>query len=245
MAFLCERDVELPSMHALPEFMHSYQDYTGINSAKIRELVRWHDRSFTKMIKQFMFIDDKIFVMEQDLLKLEPFLRRDYHCPDPLLQRATVELYKKLKKRHSVCKSFEKGLHYRFSDNVNAFGMSTTSMFERAKQVCSWKECANCGIDVTDCLKYCGRCKVSCYCSRACQSQHWKQGHKRFCVPVAEQKVERLSEVDSSTKCAVCLENYTSEMKTLKCGHVLHETCVWLVEMFCNAKACPICRASL
>ena len=31
-------------------------------------------------------------------------------------------------------------------------------------------------------LKACNRCRSVWYCSRECQTQHWKQGHKSDCV---------------------------------------------------------------
>ena len=31
-------------------------------------------------------------------------------------------------------------------------------------------------------LKACTRCKVTHYCGRACQTTHWRAGHKQFCV---------------------------------------------------------------
>lgn len=48
--------------------------------------------------------------------------------------------------------------------------------------------CASCnatmakGID----LKSCARCKVTYYCSRECQKNHWKAGHKLVCRPATE-----------------------------------------------------------
>lgn len=245
VSFLCERDVHLPSIHALPELLHSYRDYAGINSVKIKELVRWHDRCFTQMVKQFTFVNRRNIIVEQKLIHLQNQFRQIRYDPKSALQRVIIDDHKTIVNQLEGYHLCVKKINCRLSNNLNAFGMSTTSMFDRAKEVCTLKECANCGIDVTDCPKQCGRCKLPHYCSRACQGQHWKQGHNRFCVPVAEQRVERLPEVDDSTNCAVCLEKYTSEMKTLKCGHVLHETCLWLVEMFCDAKVCPICRASL
>ena len=51
------------------------------------------------------------------------------------------------------------------------------------------KECANClapdgqhGVA----LKACIRCKAAFYCGRACQTAHWRAGHKQFCVTPGE-----------------------------------------------------------
>ena len=45
----------------------------------------------------------------------------------------------------------------------------------------SGSSCEQCGAEVQD-LKRCGRCFVAKYCSRACQTTHWKTGgHKSSC----------------------------------------------------------------
>ena len=42
------------------------------------------------------------------------------------------------------------------------------------------KKCACC--QRVDCsMNVCGQCKLVAYCSKACQKQHWKQGHKANC----------------------------------------------------------------
>jgi hypothetical protein len=53
------------------------------------------------------------------------------------------------------------------------------------------RECANClapegqhGIG----LKACTRCKLTHYCGRACQSAHWKAGHKQQCLTPEERR---------------------------------------------------------
>lgn len=33
-------------------------------------------------------------------------------------------------------------------------------------------------------FKKCSRCKQACYCSKECQLQHWKNGHKKECKAV-------------------------------------------------------------
>ena len=40
--------------------------------------------------------------------------------------------------------------------------------------------CECCGVEGAD--KRCGRCRESWYCSAACQTRHWKEGHKTKCV---------------------------------------------------------------
>ena len=45
-----------------------------------------------------------------------------------------------------------------------------------------WKrECANCGSREKEHLKACARCKSFHYCSKKCQVEHWKAGHKVDC----------------------------------------------------------------
>ena len=87
------------------------------------------------------------------------------------------------------------------------------------------KECANClapegGHGIT--LKACTRCKATHYCGRACQTAHWKGGHKRFCVTPEERAPQPVltplaplwapSELEKSqpVKCAICLDPLSS-----------------------------------
>ena len=45
------------------------------------------------------------------------------------------------------------------------------------------KECAYClGVALKECI----RCKAAFYCGRACQTAHWREGHKQFCVTPGE-----------------------------------------------------------
>ena len=46
------------------------------------------------------------------------------------------------------------------------------------------KECSNpvcAAVELVSPLKCCGACKNALYCSRLCQSIHWKSGHKQEC----------------------------------------------------------------
>ena len=96
------------------------------------------------------------------------------------------------------------------------------------------KECANClapdgqhGVA----LKACTRCKATHYCGRACQTAHWKAGHKQFCV-TPEERVPQPPTVTSRfvhgaaedpIECAVCLEPLDSgTVSTLTCKHSFH-----------------------
>ena len=51
------------------------------------------------------------------------------------------------------------------------------------------EECSNCGGHEFP-LSNCSRCTISAYCGKACQKQHWKDGHKLFCIPF-EQKLQK------------------------------------------------------
>ncbi|XP_035680792.1 poly [ADP-ribose] polymerase tankyrase-2-like [Branchiostoma floridae] len=46
---------------------------------------------------------------------------------------------------------------------------------------CCNPTCGKPGYRSTGTLKLCGRCKLTRYCSRDCQKQHWSVGHKKCC----------------------------------------------------------------
>ncbi|XP_078601053.1 ankyrin repeat domain-containing protein 16-like [Branchiostoma floridae x Branchiostoma japonicum] len=46
---------------------------------------------------------------------------------------------------------------------------------------CCNPKCSKPGKRKTGTLKLCGRCKLTRYCSRDCQIQHWSVGHKKCC----------------------------------------------------------------
>ncbi|XP_035682108.1 poly [ADP-ribose] polymerase tankyrase-2-like isoform X2 [Branchiostoma floridae] len=46
---------------------------------------------------------------------------------------------------------------------------------------CCNAKCSKPGKRKTGTLKLCGRCKLTRYCSRDCQKQHWSVGHKKCC----------------------------------------------------------------
>ena len=50
--------------------------------------------------------------------------------------------------------------------------------------------CGNCGrnSDQDETFKHCSRCKIVVYCCRACQVQHWKNGHKQDCRAASERE---------------------------------------------------------
>ncbi|XP_078601037.1 uncharacterized protein LOC144876034 [Branchiostoma floridae x Branchiostoma japonicum] len=58
-------------------------------------------------------------------------------------------------------------------------------MIEEARKTrllrCCNPKCSKPGYRKTGTLKLCGRCKLTRYCSRDCQKQHWSVGHKKCC----------------------------------------------------------------
>ena len=120
--------------------------------------------------------------------------------------------------------------------------------------------CANCGSEAAPHL--CSRCQRARYCSRPCQTAHWKQ-HKRMCVaaaPSSESAVEFSSSAcpecarawkectcAESPSCWICLESSGKLLRGCACrgtAGYLHTAC--LVEANrhrSNAHdQCPTCK---
>jgi len=117
--------------------------------------------------------------------------------------------------------------------------------------------CDNCA-DTACPLKNCSRCKLVKYCSKPCQSQHWKAGHKKRCVAVADRKPFAATEDASVPKCVICLEALQEGVVDLthdidffekhaivkiKCGHQFHLKCAY--EAARESATCVICRADI
>ena len=105
------------------------------------------------------------------------------------------------------------------------------------------KECAHClapdgqhGVT----LKACIRCKATFYCGRACQTAHWRAGHKQFCVtpgervpslppeePLRESSINGPEDtsLDRADECAICLDPLgdSGPLCALPCSHKFHE----------------------
>ena len=264
--FLSQKHLS-PAVGVSISLVNSYRGYKGVNGDKINELVRMVDEGRDPLVEHFVRIMTHINALkiEGDHKKrseLKPFMQMvsaiegDMSLLGCLQEKCNVQLDKMMRLSHSyaerlsVWQTYERKMLLRYKEmqeQVKAVAACPLAIFERVKHVCKLKDCANCGIDVTEAPKQCSKCKLPYYCSRACQGQHWKQGHKHFCVPVAEQKIKRLPcitdySMGKSTRCAVCLELCVMKIKILKCGHFLHARCASLVALFCNAKVCPICR---
>ena len=85
------------------------------------------------------------------------------------------------------------------------------------------KDCANCG--TSGAKLTCGACKAAHYCSKACQKQHWKNGHKGACIAPEKRRpqqapsmnsvgaaaglaAEETSKVVDPSECPICLDFY-------------------------------------
>ena len=119
----------------------------------------------------------------------------------------------------------------------------------------SKKDCTNCG--TSGAKLTCGACKASHYCSKACQKQHWKNGHKGACMTPDKRRpqapndssgaaAEETSKVDESSECPICLDFLSrGTLCTLPCQHDFHRECVEALRKYGVLQACPLCRAAL
>ena len=63
-------------------------------------------------------------------------------------------------------------------------------MAMKSAQARETKTCGQCGIreEEGQTFNHCSRCKVVTYCSKACQKQHWRGGHKDTCQAASERE---------------------------------------------------------
>ena len=118
----------------------------------------------------------------------------------------------------------------------------------------SIKECSNCG--TSGAKLTCSKCKSATYCSKACQKQHWVNGHKGACIapekrrphaqkPDAAMAADKQGE-ESCEECPICLEVLLdATLCTLPCEHKFHQECVEALRKLGVLQACPLCRAEL
>lgn len=120
------------------------------------------------------------------------------------------------------------------------------------------RECANC-TSTEGTLMACSRCELVSYCSKDCQTQHWKAeaGHRKQCVPKktrvpqpAENTIGTKSAAQSSSDdvCSICLDAVqmsSPDACTLDCFHCFHKDCVAGIRSYGLSQVCPICRAPL
>ena len=120
------------------------------------------------------------------------------------------------------------------------------------------KVCANCLAPEGEngvVLKACNRCKATHYCGRACQTAHWKAGHKQFCLTIEERALptvqagaqsSSISSEQGPDECPICLDPLTSGSTcTLPCTHTFHAACVEGLRTFGINQSCPMCRVKL
>ena len=106
-------------------------------------------------------------------------------------------------------------------------------------------------------FRACARCHLILYCSKPCQSLHWKQkpaGHKRFCVTPDEERRPAVTETAQATSkhlkekpCAKCpkpISSSSADCCTLPCSHTFHVPFAEEIRSF-STQVCPICRAEL
>lgn len=69
----------------------------------------------------------------------------------------------------------------------------------------SMRACSYCGEQELDLLR-CSQCKSEFYCSKICQKQHWKKGHKESCKAMSGQGKQ--SKIDKITSIAELSTNF-------------------------------------
>jgi len=123
----------------------------------------------------------------------------------------------------------------------------------------SLKDCANC--ETNGAKLTCAKCKATHYCSKACQTQHWKNGHKALCVTPEERRPRLVASVadkgdimpagaadteGDGGECPICLESFSGgTLCTLPCTHEFHIECVEALRNQGVQQACPLCRTTL
>jgi hypothetical protein len=142
--------------------------------------------------------------------------------------------------------------HVHFGRCDNADPSLNATMASR-KELFAAKECASCCVpDGRATRKDCPRCKLVAYCGKSCQTEHWKSGHKKFCVPVAERKAQAAAAATerwnaSNEHCNICQESlFGSTAAPLPCSHCFHVKCVENLAAFGGGgQCCPACRTPL
>ena len=117
-------------------------------------------------------------------------------------------------------------------------------------------ECAHCGVQEGNhgaILRKCVRCKVASYCSKPCQTAHWKAGHKLQCVRPKERTPQAvgtdkplMEDPGEKDECPICLDPLDKGSAcTLPCTHAFHPTCVEGLRSYGINQVCPMCRKEL
>ena len=111
----------------------------------------------------------------------------------------------------------------------------------------------------------CSRCQLVHYCSRECQTNHWKEQHKSACVSMEDSKKlhgtgvvgRACMEADDETRrqvlegnpqCAICFEQPIIRPVVLdKCHHAFCSLCLrnWSSFRRTTTSTCPLCRQEI
>lgn len=79
---------------------------------------------------------------------------------------------------------------HRASRRANKYRMNTTAAVPEIADT-EMEMCNNCKVtkfvSVDGRMKRCSRCKAKLYCSKECQIQDWKNGHKHYCKSVTDE----------------------------------------------------------
>ena len=129
------------------------------------------------------------------------------------------------------------------------------------------KVCEACGQEGAS--KCCSGCKEAVYCSIACQTQHWKAGHKYKCFKAEKPSAATAAAAATVTprpaavggaaqgsgggagasrdeECAICLDAL-QQPQTMPCGHRFCRGCVASMRRHGVgvAQVCPLCRGAM
>jgi len=136
--------------------------------------------------------------------------------------------------------------------------MASISMLTNPKKKAddpSLNDCANCG--AIGAKLTCAKCKTTYYCSKVCQKQHWKNGHKALCVTPEKRrpcmmateanKIDRkptgaagTDSISDTGECPICLDSFSSgALCSLPCKHEFHRAFVEGLRKQGVQQACP------
>lgn len=120
---------------------------------------------------------------------------------------------------------------------------------DKKKSSINEQTCEHCGEveDPKNKMKSCSRCLLVSYCNVACQTAHWKNGHKQLCIQVIDRKPSTsLSDTkettNDGTRCVICLY---SDSVTMPCDHTFHAKCVVDLRAASLKPSCPLCRTNI
>lgn len=246
----------------LKQVIELYKNYTGENCVPLREIVRLYQSKFLPLSEMVFLVLKRRMQKKREI---EVLKARVLTCA-PQRTHIMLGALRSHEKTQGMLDVTERSLNTQFKElesMVCVVGSTTACALKTAKTVCIGKECGNCMIPLTERSMRCARCKSAHYCGKACQKQHWKDGHKRFCKPVAARMVKPEPHKCNGCKkdfcngskfmasfektCPVCLDpllakEFMTNTRVLPCGHELHRKCSVLVSVFCDSKTCPLCR---